>query len=418
VASRPNVSTAARSDVRKLAVGRFLSFTGSIAAGTALNFTLFDQTGSAWWVALSLFLTWGVRGFFSPVAGAIGDRFDRRIVMIVSELGGAVAWVLASFFVGSPAVLLGFAFASSVIESPFQPAVGAAIPNVAGEENLSWANSLIGVGRYAGLAVGPLVGGVLVATAGSRWVFLANALSFVVSAVLVASIHVSFSARDEANEAEERHRTLMVGFRFIRRDRVLRQLLLSYFVFIIGMAGTLIADPVLADEFHVGSVGYGALTACWGAGTIVGAWLGRHVREEREGWWMFGFSGLVALTGFAVALSPWFWLVLVWIVGFGLADGPTQVVEQNLLQRRTPDHVRSRVMGAWESIMHVALVVSFLLGGLIVPIVGGRGAYAFGGITGVIGTLLLLPLVRWLPDRDEAFERDAIDATAPLRSTE
>ena len=75
MASRPSVSTAARSDVRKLAVGRFLSFTGSIAAGTALNFTLFDQTGSAWWVALSLFLTWGVRGFFSPVAerSAIGS---------------------------------------------------------------------------------------------------------------------------------------------------------------------------------------------------------------------------------------------------------------------------------------------------------------------------------------------------------
>ena len=83
----------------------------------------------------------------------------------------------------------------------------------------------------------------LVATAGSRWVFLANALSFVVSAALVASIHAPFSAQDETNEAEERHETLTVGFRFIRRDRVLRQLLLSYFVFIIGMAGTLIADP-------------------------------------------------------------------------------------------------------------------------------------------------------------------------------
>jgi hypothetical protein len=59
-------------------------------------------------------------------------------------------------------------------------------------------------------------------------------------------------------------------------------------------------------------------------------------------------------------------------------------------------------MGAWESIMHAALVVSFLLGGLLVPIVGGRGAYAVGGVTGVIGTLLLLPLLRWLPRRDAA----------------
>ncbi len=413
----PSVSASVRADVRKLALGRFLSFTGTIASGTALNFTLYEQTGSAWWVALSLFLTWGVRGFFAPVAGMIGDRFDRRVVMIVSELGGAIAWIFAAIFVDSPSLLLAFAFASSVIESPFQPAAGAAIPNVAGEQNLSWANSLIGVGRYAGLAAGPLVGGVLVGTAGSRWVFLGNVLSFVVSAILVASIHVPFSAGDEAVEAEERQRTLSVGFRFIRHDRVLRQLLLSYVVFIVGMAGTLIADPVLAEEFGVGSIGYGALTTCWGAGTIVGAWLGRRVREDREGWWMFGFSGLVSLTGFGVALSPWFWLVLVWVLAFGLADGPTQVVEQNLLQRRTPDHVRSRVMGAWESIMHAALVVSFLLGGLLVPIVGGRGAYAVGGVTGVIGTLLLLPLLRWLP-RPDAATTGELAAGADARSVD
>ena len=73
--------------------------------------------------------------------------------------------------------------------------------------------------------------------------------------------------------------------------------------------------------------------------------------------------------------------------------------------------------GAWESIMHVALVASFLLGGLIVPIVGGRGAYAVGGINGVIGTLLLLPLLRWLPQRDEPSEQGGTDPAAVVTST-
>ena len=178
---------------------------------------------------------------------------------------------------------------------------------------------------------------------------------------------------------------------------MLRLLLSSWAVFLLGMASTLIADPVLADEFGMGSLGYGLITSCWGGGTIVGAWLGRGVREEREGLWIVGFSGLVALTGFAVALSPWFWLVLVWVALFGLADGPTQVVEQNLLQRRTPDVVRSRVMGAWEAINHVALVTAFVIGGAVVPVIGPRGAYALGGVTGVIGTTMLLPLLRRLP---------------------
>jgi hypothetical protein len=71
---------------------------------------------------------------------------------------------------------------------------------------------------------------------------------------------------------------------------------------------------------------------CWirhaysglGAGTIVGAWVSRKVRQDREARWLVGFSTLMALTCLGVALSPWFWLITTWIIVFGLADGPTQ----------------------------------------------------------------------------------------------
>lgn len=94
---------------------------------------------------------------------------------------------------------------------------------------------------------------------------------------------------------------------------MLTWLLLSWVVFIVGMASTIIADPVLADEFGWGSLGYGLITSCWGAGTIVGAWLGRNIHEDREAVWLVGGSAMIAFTGFAVFLSPWFWLVLVWV---------------------------------------------------------------------------------------------------------
>lgn len=131
----------------------------------------------------------------------------------------------------------------------------------------------------------------------------------------------------------------------------------------------------------------------------MGAWLGRNIREDREAVWLVGGSAMIAFTGFAVFLSPWFWLVLVWVALFGLADGPTQVAEQNLLQRRTPDVVRSRVMGAWEAANHVSLVIAFLIGGAVVPVIGPKAAYLLGGVTGVLGTALLVPLLRLLPRR-------------------
>ena len=136
-----------------------------------------------------------------------------------------------------------------------------------------------------------------------------------------------------------------------------------------------------------------------GAGTIVGAWLGRNIREDREAVWLVGGSAMIAFTGFAVFISPWFWLVLVWLALFGTLDGPTLVAEQNLTQRRSPDVVRSRVFGASEAIQHVAMLIALVLAGFVVPAVGPRGAYIVGGITGAIGTTILLPLIRWLPDR-------------------
>jgi MFS family permease len=361
---------------------------------------MYQETGSATWVAATMLATFGIIGLLGPITGAIGDRFDRRLVMIIGESAAAACWAAMVLVTDMPALLLSLAFLASVSEAPFASAASAAIPNLAGKDNLSWANSLIAVGRYTGLTAGPLVGGLLVATIGARWVFAANAFSFLVSVALVASVRGNFADPERDDEDVEEHRGLAAGFRFIARDRVLKRLLISWTVFILGMASTLIADPVLADEFGWGSLGYGLITSCWGAGTIIGAWLGRGVREDKEALWAVGFSGLVALTGFGVAVSPWFWLVLVWVTLFGLADGPTQVVEQNLLQRRTPDVVRSRVMGAWEAVNHGALVAAFVIGGLIVPVVGPKGAYAVGGVTGLMGTALLLPLLRWLPRRD------------------
>jgi MFS family permease len=380
-----------------LALGRAISVAGTFAAGTALVYTIYRETQSTAWISATMLLTWAVIGFFSPLAGALGDRFDRRRVMIVSESAAALCWFAMAFVTQSPAVLLAIAFASSVVEVAYFPASSAAIPNVAGEEHLSWANSLLSVGRYAGLTFGPIAGGLLVAVIGPEWVFGANGVSYLASVALTWSVRADF-ADPERNKESEEHRGVLAGFRFVRRDRVLRLLALSFMVFIVGMATTLVADPVLADEFGTGSLGFGLITALWGAGTIAGVWLGRRITEESEGRWMVGCSVLVALTGFGVALSPWFGLVLFWMFAFGATDGPTQVIEQNLLQRRSPDVVRSRVMGAWETLMHGSLVVALVAGGWIVSVLGPRGAYAIGGMTGLVGAALLLPFLKWLPE--------------------
>ena len=135
-----------RSNVRRLAVGRLISVTGGAAAYTALMFTVWDKTHSATWQSVALLLTFGVVGILSPLTGHFGDRFDRRKVMVISEsIAAAVFFAMA--FVDAPKPLIALAFVSAMAESPFWSASAAAIPNlVEREEDIAWANSLLGPG--------------------------------------------------------------------------------------------------------------------------------------------------------------------------------------------------------------------------------------------------------------------------------
>jgi DHA3 family macrolide efflux protein-like MFS transporter len=129
----------ARSNVRRLAIGRLISVTGGAAAYTALMFTIWDRTHSATWQSGTLLLTFGVVGILGPVTGQLGDRYDRRAVMVASEVVAAV-FFLGMAFLDSPAILVALAFGSAIAEAPFMSASAAAIPALADSpEDIAWA---------------------------------------------------------------------------------------------------------------------------------------------------------------------------------------------------------------------------------------------------------------------------------------
>jgi MFS family permease len=384
------MATRSRSPVRRLALARLISLTGGAAAYLALNFVIYEKTGSAAWVAAALILTFGALGLASPFAGALGDRFDRRKVMIASDLLGAAAF-FAMAVVEDPGLLIGFAFLAALAEAPFLSASTAAIPNLVDEDDISYANGLIALGRNAGIVLGPVIGGLVVASVGAGAVFAVNAASFVVSAGLVASVRGRFSGDRE--ESEE-HRGLRAGFRFLFRDRVLRTMALTWLGIVLALGMTMVADVPLAELFGVGSFGYGLLIACWGGGSIVGALLGRYLNARTEALAFVTGTGVVAVTCIGVGVSPWFSLVLVIILAMGVGDGLTLVAQQGIMQRRTPDAVRSRVSGAFDAVIHTGLVPSYALAAPAVAALGARGVYVVGGLAAVFALFIALPIVR------------------------
>lgn len=382
-----------RANVRRLATGRLISVTGGAAAYTALNFTIWDRTHSPWLQALSLLLTFGITGIIGPLTGVLGDRYDRRIVMVWSEAAAAVVFGIMAF-VDSPGWLIGLAFASAIAESPFYSASRAAIPNlVEREEDIAWANSLVTIGVHAGIAVGPVIGGVLLALVGTSWVFGINAVSFLVSLAITLTVRGRFSEDRTASDAEA-HQGIGAGLRFLIADPVLFRMSAAWMVFLLGMGMGMVADAALAESFGSGELGFGLLIACWGTGSVIGSALGRFLNRRTEVVWLVAGAAGISLAALGVGFAPVFVLALASLLVMGTCDGITIVAEQGIMQRRTPDAVRSRVLAGFDALLSLGLAVAFLAAGPVLNAVGPRTVYRIGGLAAAAAALMLAPLLR------------------------
>jgi MFS family permease len=387
------VSTPSRSAARRIAFARLISLTGSQAAAISLVFLVYRRTGSAAWLSVALLLTEGAQGALAPLVGGLGDRFDRRGVMIASDLAATACFLgMATVAVhGSTAALVTMGFLATVAESPFFPASGGAIPNLVPAADLAWANGTIAFGSNIGYLVGPALGGVLVASIGAPAVFVLNAVSFVGSAALVATVRGSFSG--ERPDSEE-HDGPGAGFRFLLQDPILRRLAAAFSVFALCVGSVIVAELPLATSFGMGSIGYGLILTMFGVGALGGALGGRRLTPRTEPVALVIGSAITAIAFASVGLAPAFWCVLAAMLVGGASDGVADVAVETIFQRRSPDSVRSRVIGALEAVWHVALSVSFLFSGPLVNALGPKAAYVLAG-AGCAGTAALLtPLLR------------------------
>jgi predicted MFS family arabinose efflux permease len=167
----------------------------------------------------------------------------------------------------------------------------------------------------------------------------------------------------------------------------------------------------------VGAVGLGALTACWGAGMVFGAWYGGrvlHRGNEATGVLVgrLAMASGVGLVAASPSLSP---MLACYLIG-GMGGGFMGVAAQSLVMRNAPDDMRARTIGAMEACRNFAFGMGVLGAGALVGLAGARPVYAAVGIVMAIGTLPVATLVMRLggprPLRAVAPEPAAAPATA------
>lgn len=347
---------------------------------------VYERTGSAAWVGFTGFAAFGLTAAVTPLAGALGDRLDRRQVMIGSDLA-AMACLLAMVPISDPYALIALGTAAAICATPMIPVAGAALPALVPDERLAWANGRLAVAAAGAGLVGPLLGGSLVGPLGAGTVFAIDAATFLVSAALLATLPPISVPHGSAES-----RGLASGIRFLAHDRELRRATggLALALFAIGL--TLPAEVAVAEEFGAGPTGYGALLACWGVGGLFGAAVaGPVLARTSETNASFAMAIGVSVAFLIASTSPLFLVITAAFVLGGLCEGAWQVTQQVLLQRRSAAERRARVLAAGETMLQAAFAVPLLWSGFVVDRLGGQAVFALALAPCLASVLLLAP---------------------------
>jgi MFS family permease len=280
------------------------------------------------------------------------------------------------------------AFGLSVGSLGFNPAAASIVPEVVGtdERELVDANAALWtVAVLAQIVLAPAAGG-LVATVGPGAAFGLNALSFVVSALVLWRLDAGTTP---AMAAVRGWAAVRDGIEVVRSHPLLARLAVVQVLASLSAGATSGLLVVLAESWlGVGPSGFGLLLSCIGAGAVVGPLVLRRFIRPGDRRWLFGpfaLRGGVDLTLAAVSHPAVAGGALA-LYGVGTSTG--MVAYQSTLQTVVPAEVRGRVFALYDVLWNAARLASLGLGGLLADAVSIRAVYVLGGVLLLVATLV------------------------------
>ncbi len=402
---RPYLSLRHR-DFRWLWTAQLISLTGSQMQAAAIDWHVYLLTHSP--------LALGMVGLsrvipivsLSLPAGVVADRYDRKRVMLTTQLTmTAVAATLGALTFSRHEtlwmlyVLTGLTSSAGSFDNPARQAL---VPRLVPREDLPGALAMNLTMFHIGMIGGPALAGVLIAAAGEgtrglAWIYLLNAMSFLAVVATLLTMRASGKIEDEAIAKESPVQSLRQGLRFVFTTPVMVwTMALDFAATFFSGANSLL--PIFADQvLKVGAIGFGWLRSAPALGALVGS-IYTSVRPipARQGrvflWAVAAYGSATIVFGF----SRWYALTFAALAATGLADLVSTVVRQVVRQTITPDGMRGRM----TSVNMIFFMGGPQLGELEAGLVASLFATATLGATvsvvsGGIATILAAALVAW-----------------------
>ncbi len=380
-------------DYRYLLSGAFLSNFGLQMLSVAVSWDLYVQTRSALVLGNVGFVQVAPFLLFSLFAGHVADRYDRRKVMVVTQCIYLAASALLAFGFHSVFAIYGCLLMTAIARTFQNPARGAMLPQIVPLETLGNAITWNSSAQEIANVSGPALAGLILATSGSRTVYLLQTVFAVLTLISFASI--SSRTANNAAAIPRDMKSLLEGIRFVIGNKlVLSAVSLDMFGVWFGGATALL--PIFAvDILHGGPSALGWLRAAPSVGAVLMALTMAHKRMiERAGpALMLTVAGFGAAT-IAFGLSRNLWLSLAMLVLVGASMMAVFTTVTSLVQLITTNEMRGRVMSVYNCAFRGGMPMGNLLSGWLVPLFTAPVVLGTNGLVLILKALYFLLVQR------------------------
>ncbi|MEC8817004.1 MAG: MFS transporter [Candidatus Thermoplasmatota archaeon] len=363
-------------DFRQLWIAAVISMLGEWFNTIALFFLILEYTGSEF--LLGMLFTVRMAGFaiLQPFIGLLADRYNRKMLMVVSNLLQAV-FALCFLLVNDSSDIvwmIGLSGLMMVLHGVYMTAERAALPNVVAEEDLATANALDAASWSTALCMGAMLGGVVVSIWGTNAAFIIDSVTFLVGTLFLINLTIPQTI-DESMKGpwlSTGIRNIKSGWARIRSQPALFRIVFakaSWNVAGGGLAGVYLVLMGANVQGFGAAFGFGLFFFARGVGTGLGPILARAFLKDEEAWprlvgYLIVLSGLIYfLVGLSVPHALWITVVLVILAHS--ASGANWVLSTVMMQQWVEDEVRGRVFSTDMLILSIAFSTSTSVAGYL-----------------------------------------------------
>jgi MFS family permease len=342
-----------------------------------------------------LLLAQSLPHLLGPLTGTLVDRLNLKRLMVGCELAQALIFAVIAWWEPPFVGLLPLVVLAATVDTISRPASNSVLPVLVDHPDRMQANAWMGTSLNLQVVVGPFLGGFLASALGVRWALAANALSFILSAVLLVGLPQMM--RPATDHVVGIFAAGFAGLRFAWRQPVIRSLISGWFLVVAFLAVENVALIFLTrDVLHATALGFGAVAAAFGVGMLLASialsWL-RSVPRSGSivvAGWLLGAVGTSA-TGLAPDLGA---AAALQALG-GAGNGIHNVAAATLIQETVPTEMLGRVFGLLGTASSAGSSLAYVLAGLLLDATSPRATFIIGGVGALAATALVGPtLVR------------------------